>query len=397
MTESTRAAARHPGDPSDGPPLRLLFWETTAGCNLDCVHCRRLEVSHELMKNDLTTVQGKRLIDQVAAVGRPVLVFSGGEPLMRPDVFELAEYAKAKGLLIALASNGTMIDAAVAGRIAQVGFDRVSMSLDGANAETHDGFRGLPGAFDQTMQAFEHLRNASVATQINCTIAKHDKDQIEAVLRLGEKVGAVAVHYFLLVPVGCGEEIAEEQMLDADEVEARLRLIDKLQQSTDLQIKPTCAPHYYRIIRQQAREENRPQPHSHPHGPHGSLHSITKGCLAGSAVCFVSHEGDVFPCGYLPVRAGNVLRQDFGEIWRSSRVFQEMRDEDLLSGKCGCCEFKRVCGGCRARAFYEFDDYLAEEPYCAYEPSNSRQASTARSKSTPPETSTTGQSPTSAT
>jgi radical SAM protein with 4Fe4S-binding SPASM domain len=387
--------------PATAPPLRLLFWETTAGCNLECVHCRRLDVSHELMKSDMSTAEGRTLIDQVASVGRPVLVFSGGEPLMRPDIFDLAAHAKSRGLLIALATNGTMVDAQVARRIAEAGFDRVSASLDGADAETHDRFRGLAGSFAQTMTGLAHLRDAGVATQVNCTIAKHNKDQIEAVLRLAERVGAVAAHYFLLVPVGCGEEIAEDQMLSTQEVEERLNWIARLERTTTLQIKPTCAPHYYRIIRQQARAEGRPQPAApgrhpggpphgpggmpapmpavsggsaaghpggHPGGSGGSLHSITKGCLAGTAVCFVSHDGDVFPCGYLPVAAGNVRRQNFADIWRDSTIFNEFRDPSTLTGKCGRCEYKMVCSGCRARAYYEYGDYLAEEPYCAFEP-----------------------------
>lgn len=346
-------------------PIRLVFWETTAGCNLECAHCRRLDVSRELMKTDLTTAEGMRLIDQIAETGHPVLVFSGGEPLMRPDIFELAAHARSRGLIMALASNGTLIDQPLARRIAEAGFDRVSVSLDGADAETHDRLRMQAGSFDKTLAALDHLRQLSVATQINCTIARHDKDQIEPVLRLAERAGAVAVHYFLLVPVGCGEQIADDQMLDSQEVEERLRLIDNLQQTTSLQIKPTCAPHYYRIIRQQAREQNRPRS---GHGQHGALHSITRGCLAGTAVCFVSHEGKVFPCGYLPVEAGDVRRTSFGEIWRGSELFRQLRDFSLLTGKCGICPFKNVCGGCRARAFYEFSDYLAEEPFCAYEP-----------------------------
>jgi AdoMet-dependent heme synthase len=352
----------------DAPALRLVFWETTAGCNLECVHCRRIDVSHELMKTDLTTEEGKRLIDQIAGVGRPVLVFSGGEPLMRPDLFELATHAKSRGLLMALASNGTMIDEPMAIRIAQTEFDRVSVSLDGADSATHDKFRAQAGSFDRAMAALRHLHAHGVETQINCTIARHDKDQIEAVLRLAEQLGAVAVHYFLLVPVGCGEEIAEDQMLDADEVEDRLRLIDRLQQTTGLQIKPTCAPHYYRIIRQQAHEQHRPMPGQAGHPGQGSLHSITRGCLAATAVCFVSHDGKVFPCGYLPVTAGSVREKDFGEIWRHSELFHQLRDFGQLTGKCGICPFKSVCGGCRARAFYQFSDYLAEEPFCAYEP-----------------------------
>ena len=356
------------------PPPRLVFWETTAGCNLECTHCRRLDVSHDLMTNDLTTEEGMRLIDQIAVVGRPVLVFSGGEPLMRPDVFQLAERAKGQCLLTALATNGTLIDRPLATRIAAAGFDRVSVSLDGADAETHDAFRGQQGSFTRATDALKLLRAAGVPTQVNCTIARHNQDQLSAVMELGRQVAAVAVHYFLLVPVGCGEQIAEDQMLDADEVERRLLEIYAIEQRTDLQVKATCAPHYYRILRQQGRKQDRPVAKSggHPGGqghPGGeaALHSVTRGCLAGTAVCFVSHEGKVFPCGYLPAEAGDVRKQTFSEIWNHSSVFADLRDPSKLTGKCGGCPFKTVCGGCRARAFHESGSYLDEEPYCAFD------------------------------
>jgi heme b synthase len=349
------------------PPVRLVFWETTAGCNLECRHCRRLEVSHELAKNDLNTEESKKLIDQIAETGQPVLVFSGGEPLIRPDIFELAGYAKEKNLLTALATNGTMIDMAMAQKIAFAEFDRVSASLDGADAQTHDQMRGLPGSFDSTMRGLKLLHTAEVSTQLNCTIARHNKDQIEKMIQLGEQLGVSAVHYFLLVPVGCGEQIAEEQMLDAEEVEERLERIYELEQKTELQIKATCAPHYYRILRQKGKGAAK-RGHGESDQRKAALHSITKGCLAGSAVCFVSHEGQVFPCGYLPMEAGNVRKQHFRDIWQNSSVFQDLRNPHKLEGKCGHCEFKMVCSGCRARAFYEHGNFLQEEPYCLYEP-----------------------------
>jgi len=378
------------------PSLRLLFWETTAGCNLECIHCRRLDVSRELMKTDMSTAQARRMIADLASFSRCILVFSGGEPLMRPDVFELAARAREQGLLIALASNGTLIDAAMARRIAETGFDRVSVSLDGADAETHDRFRRLPGSFDQAVTGLRHLHAAGVSTQVNCTIAKHDAHQLADVLHLAEAVRADAMHYFLLVPVGCGEEIADDQMLDATEVEERLKELVELAERTSLQIKATCAPHYYRIIRQEAAAKGRPMPKrvgessssefrvqsSEPRSgaatPHSSssgraaMGAITKGCLAGTSVCFVSHQGDVFPCGYLPVPAGNVTRQSLADIWANSEVFARLRDPSLLQGKCGVCEFKQVCAGCRARAFYQYGDLLAEEPVCAYEPARLR-------------------------
>ncbi|MCP4250012.1 MAG: radical SAM protein [bacterium] len=374
------------------PPLRLLFWETTAGCNLECAHCRRLDVSHELMKNDLSTAQARRMIADLAGFSSNILVFSGGEPLIRPDVFELATFAKQQGLIIALASNGTLIDPAMARKIADTGFHRVSISLDGANAATHDGLRMLPGSFTKALDALRHLHEAGVSTQVNCTIARHDAHQLEAVLRTAESVGADAMHYFLLVPVGCGEEIADDQMLDAHEVETRLHELVELAETTDLQVKATCAPHYYRIIRQDAAAKGKPMPkrqaHGHPGGHPGgagraptnggghpgqdrstkAMEAVTKGCLAGTGVCFVSHQGDVFPCGYLPTTAGNVTQQSIRDIWATSEVFAQLRNPNLLGGKCGPCEFKHVCAGCRARAFYQYGDFLAEEPVCEYVP-----------------------------
>jgi radical SAM protein with 4Fe4S-binding SPASM domain len=368
---------------TDVPPLRLLFWETTAGCNLECSHCRRLDVSHELMRTDMTTVQARQMIDELAAFARCILVFSGGEPLMRPDVFDLAAHARAKELLIALASNGTLIDWPTARRIADTGFHRVSVSLDGADAATHDSFRKLPGSFRLAIEGLRNLREVGVSTQVNCTIARHNAHQLGDVLKLAESLGADAMHYFLLVPVGCGEQIADDQMLDGPQVEQRLREIYDLEQATTLQVKATCAPHYYRVIRQEAKAKRRRDEEiadsaelSTPHSAlsthssaHAAMGAVTKGCLAGTAVCFVSHEGDVFPCGYLPVSAGNVTKQSLAEIWAGNSVFASLRDPGLLEGKCGCCEYKNVCAGCRARAFYQFGDFLAEEPYCEFTPS----------------------------
>jgi radical SAM protein with 4Fe4S-binding SPASM domain len=373
------------------PILRLVFWETTAACNLECVHCRRLDVAREMSKLDMTTEQACKMIDRLADFARPILVFSGGEPLIRPDLFQLAEQARGRGLMIALATNGTLIDPAMASRITAAGFDRVSISLDGADAATHDAFRQLAGSFDRAMGGLRHLHEQGVPTQVNCTIARHNAGQMPDVLKLAERVGAVAAHFFLLVPVGCGEQIAENQMLSGQEIEDLLGQLYELSRSSPLQVKATCAPHYYRIVRQQrSRTTNSiptqdervggtvggrascppagATPAAQSPGQGHPMHAMTRGCLAGTGVCFVSHTGEVFPCGYFPVKAGNVLEQDFAEIWQQSEVFERLRDQKLLTGKCGRCHFKGVCGGCRARALYEFGDYMAEEPFCVYQP-----------------------------
>ncbi|MFQ5714336.1 MAG: heme b synthase [Candidatus Scalinduaceae bacterium] len=343
--------------------LRLVFWETTAGCNLECIHCRRLDVSTQLAKDDMTTEESYKFIDALAETAKPILVLSGGEPLFRPDIFDIAKYALKKGLTVALATNGTLVDEVMAKKIVEAGVSRVSISLDGADAETHDSFRKLKGSFEKAIKGFNHLKKLGMSMQINCTIAKHNSHQLQDLYNLCLKLGAEAMHIFMLVPVGCGVEIADDQMLEPERYEYILNQFYDLSKEAKIQTKATCSPHYFRIMRQRAKEEGitiTPKTHG--------MAAMTKGCLAGTGVCFVSHKGEVFPCGYLPVNAGHVKKQPFKEIWKDSPVFMKLREPDLLGGKCGECEYKKVCEGCRARAFYETGDYMAEEPYCIYKP-----------------------------
>ncbi len=363
------------------PAPRLVFWETTAGCNLRCIHCRRITVADKLLPQDLRTAEAYEMIDNLASAGRPILVLSGGEPLFRPDIFDIAAYASSAGLIVALATNGTLIDRDVAQKLQEAGVRRVSVSFDGADAPTHDIFRG-PGAFDRALEGIGHLRVVGLPYQINTTVARHNVHQMPETLALAEEIGAVALHLFLLVPVGCGVEIADDQQITPEEYEAVLNWMYDAEMSSALELKATCAPHYFRVVRQQQAEERRqglirPGPQSlrrqkeagggHPGGGH-PMNAMTKGCLAGTGVAFVSHRGEVFPCGYLPVEAGNIRRQPFQTIWQESELFGQLRSPDLLGGKCGVCEFKQVCSGCRARALGMTGDYLGEEPFCTYEP-----------------------------
>lgn len=361
MPESVRHGPRPAGRGQDA--LRLVFWETTAGCNLECIHCRRLDVAREMMRSDLTTQEAYRLVDQIAEVGSPILVLSGGEPLIRPDILEIARHARSRGLTVSLATNGTLITAKLARAIKAAGMARCAVSLDGAKAETHDQFRRQLGSFHKALEGIALLRWAGIPVQVNTTVARHNVDELEAIHDLAVQIGAVALHAFLLVPVGCGVQIAEDQMLSPEGYEAVLHRFYDLAERGRLQCKATCAPHYYRVVRQRAAAQGK---HVVP-VQHG-MAAMTKGCLAGSAVCFVSHKGEVFPCGYLPVEAGNVRRERFGDIWRLSPIFASLRDPACLDGKCGACEFIHVCSGCRARAYYATGDYLAEEPFCVYEP-----------------------------
>lgn len=341
---------------------RLVFWETTTACNLKCVHCRACPIDQR-SPEDLTTDESKKLIDQIAAVAKPVLVLSGGEPLTRPDIFEIASYGNEAGLKIALATNGTLVTPEIAREIRDSGIQRVSVSIDGATAESHDKFRRLPGAFDDAWRGVEYIKAVGVPFQINTTITKHNIAQIQDILDLAVERGASALHIFLLVPTGCGKEISDDEMIDPTEYERVLNWFYDRSKDVKIGLKATCAPHYFRIMRQRARAEGiKITPETH------GFEAMTKGCLAGSAVCFVSHKGEVYPCGYLPVSAGNVREQDFRDIWENSQVFKDLREEDNLHGKCGICEYRRVCMGCRARAYAYTGSYLEPEPYCVYEP-----------------------------
>jgi heme b synthase len=370
--------------PTAYPPPRLIFWETTAGCNLACIHCRRITVADQLLPQDLTTEEAFDLIDQIAAFARPIFVLSGGEPLFRQDIFAIARYASDAGLIVALATNGTLIDASVAHRIQASGIRRVSVSFDGADAHTHDIFRG-PGAFQAALDGMAHLRRAGVPYQINTTVARHNLHQMPETLALAKELEATALHLFLLVPVGCGVEISEDQQITPEEYEQVLNWLYDAEMEGGIELKATCAPHYFRIMRQRQAEERRrgiirERPASHGRQVHAGNHSgahlggrhpmnaMTKGCLAGTGVCFVSHRGQVFPCGYLPLEAGDIRKQPFQQIWESSPLFADLRDPDLLEGNCGLCEFKGVCGGCRARAYGTTMAYMGEEPFCTYVP-----------------------------
>jgi len=377
---------------------RLIFWEVTKGCNLRCIHCRATatELSSPL---DLPTAQALNLIEQVSQYAQPILVLSGGEPLFRADIFELARLATERGLRVALATNGTLVTKEVARRIVDAGVRRVSISLDGANAATHDAFRGIPGAFYAALKGFRNLQELGMSLQINMTIARHNAHELPAVLELAKSMGADALHTFLLVPVGCGVDIAAEQMVPAAEYEQILNWFYDRSQEGEIELKATCAPHYFRVMRQRRAAQRRassaslPRPDTgaigptdiplpgstgmalHPHtaraaaeGHPEGMHAVTKGCLAGTGVCFISHQGEVYPCGYLPVLAGDLRQQSFAEIWENSAVFQQLRDTENLKGKCGRCEFRNICMGCRARAFAATGDFLGEEPFCIYEP-----------------------------
>ena len=406
---TTANGAGQPSNHGNQNKPRLVFWELTKGCNLRCIHCRA-SATELSSPSDLSTQAALDIINQIAAVSSPILVLSGGEPLFRSDIFQLARYGTDKGLRVALATNGTLVTKQVARKIVDSGVKRVAISLDGSDALTHDTFRGIPGAFDAAITGFRNLKDLGMSVQINTTIARHNAHQLPQVLELAKSIGADALHTFLLVPVGCGVDIAAEQMVPPEEYERMLNWFYDRSLEGGIELKATCAPHYFRVVHQRRAAEHRSAaaaqaaqpiqeaaPHSHigptdmtmpgstgielkPHGigkavGHPGTHpsdmsAMTKGCLAGTAVCFISNQGEVYPCGYLPALAGDLKKQRFADIWENSVVFNQLRDPNNLKGKCGCCEFRNVCMGCRARAFAATGNYLDEEPFCVYEPKN---------------------------
>lgn len=372
---------------------RLVFWELTTGCNLSCIHCRASAT--ELMSpDDLSTSECLRIVDDLAQYAPFILVLSGGEPLWRRDVFEIASRATQHGIRVALGTNGTLVDEAMADRIKESGIVRVAISLDGTDRATHDSFRGHDGAFESAIRGIRCLQNVGISTQINTTVSRHNAHQLPEMVELAKSLKVDAFHLFLLVPVGCGLTIAKDQSVSAEEAERILNWYYDRSLDCGMELKATCAPQYYRIARQRRAEARRAgevvpdlmprplqaggqpgeaqpatgHPGGHSAGHPTGLNQMTRGCLAGSGVCFISHKGVVQPCGYLPLEAGDLRRQGFQEVWESSKLFAELRDPDVLEGKCGCCEFKLVCLGCRARSYGVTGNWKGEEPFCVYEP-----------------------------
>ena len=276
---------------------------------------------------------------------------------MRPDIYELARYAVDLGLKAALATNASLITEEAAFRLKDSGIGLAAVSIYGPTAEMHNRFCGSRGAFEKTMAGIKNLKMAGIDLQINTTVTKINLMELEAIGDLALSLGAVSYHPFFLVPTGRGRSIKGDEISPWEYEEAFNRLYD-LQSKLPLHIKVTCGPHYYRILHQRRDDV--------------SSNTIQKGCLAGQSVCFISYKGEVFGCGYLPITAGDLRKEGFKTIWFESELFKTLRDESKIEGKCGACEFKSLCGGCRARAYEATGSYLQEEPECVYQPLTAR-------------------------
>ncbi len=354
------------------PKPNLVAWEITRSCNLFCAHCRSSSTTGAY-ENELSTGECLRLIDGILEISKPVIILSGGEPLLRQDFFPIAKYATEKGLRVVIGTNGTLITDEVAAKLKTIPISRVAVSIDFPVPELQDKFRGQAGAFQAAMAGIKRLRQADIEVQINSTITRLNIRYLDKLLNLALKAGAVAFHPFMLVPTGRGKAL-EAAELSPKEYEQTLNWVyDKQKElGNGIFFKPTDAPHYQRIVRQRDGRANTQgvllDEKSVTKAGKDATNSMTRGCLAGTGFCFISHSGKVQGCGYLNVEAGDVREKSFSEIWMNSTLFRELRDLSNIKGKCSLCEYKMVCGGCRARAYESTGDYLEAEPYCIYEP-----------------------------
>ncbi len=343
------------------PPLRLLAWETTRRCNLACLHCRAAAGSGPY-PGELSTAEGIALLEDLRAMGQMVVILTGGEPLLREDIYDLAALGAELGHRMVMAVNGTLLTPEAAARLRDAGIQRLSISLDGATAASHDRIRAVPGAFAGALSGIAACREANLPFQVNTTVTRANLAELPALYELAIELGAAAHHVFVLVPTGRGELIREE-LVSTEEYDKTLHWLLERQKEGRLHLKPTCAPQFYRLWREDAKgrgEKITPATHG--------MEAMTKGCLGGQGFAFVSYRGEVQPCGYLELMAGDIRQTPFSEIWAASPLFQQLRAVDSYTGKCHRCHYRKVCGGCRARALAVLGDVLAEDPICPYEP-----------------------------
>ncbi|HEY0972058.1 MAG TPA: TIGR04053 family radical SAM/SPASM domain-containing protein [Gemmatimonadales bacterium] len=351
----------------------LVIWETTQACDLACIHCRASAIPRRDPR-ELTTDEAKRLIDTVRRFGRPLFVLTGGDPLKRPDTVEIVRYGAAAGLRMAMTPSGTpLMTPAVLGALRDAGLSRLAVSLDGSTAALHDHFRGVAGSWAWTIAMLEAARELGLSTQINTTISSHNVHDLEPLIELMERLGIALWSVFFIVPTG---RARPEDLASAEEFERTFHRLYDLSATAPFDIKTTAAPHYRRVILQRQRAERRAGERDEAPIPitGGIGFSLAdgvgraKGVNDGDGFVFVSHRGDIYPSGFLPLAAGNVRTDDLVDVYRNHELFRALRDRDRLKGKCGVCEYRSVCGGSRARAWAMTGDPLEADPLCAYVP-----------------------------
>jgi len=360
----------------------LVIWETTQACALACTHCRA-SAQPNRDPLELTTAEGEKLARDTAEMGTPLLIFTGGDPTNRPDLLDLIRYGKAQGLRVATIPAAT--DCLTRERVfalKDAGLEQMALSLDQPRAELHDAFRGTPGAFARTMAAIEWAHEASLPLQINTTLCGTTAPHFSEMAALVERLGIVFWEVFFLVPVGRGALLSG---LTAEQCESLFETIYRIQKKGTFIVKVTEAPHYRRFVAQQETiaaahaqgPEHMPALLTRSEGPGHTVGLAPRGVNAGNGFLFVSHQGEIYPSGFLPLSAGNVRKDSLAEVYRTSPLFRRLRDPDTLTGRCGRCEYRRICGGSRSRALALTGDPFRTDPWCGYEPRDATKDSTA--------------------
>ncbi|MBT8172037.1 radical SAM protein [Candidatus Bathyarchaeota archaeon] len=347
----------------------VISWNMTLKCNLKCAHCY-INAEDTKLPDELSTDAAKMLIHQITEVSRPLLILSGGEPLLREDIYEIIKYGADRGLRMGMGSNGMLIDDEVARKLKKAGMWTVAISLDSSVPERHDEFRGVKGCWKYAVNAIKALKKSGIEVQVNCTVTQENYDEVDDIMALAEELGVNNFHLFFMVPTGRGTNIKD---ITAQMYEDMIRKTLVKTKKYKLNVKPSCAPQFMRVAKEMGIDMSR----------------WIRGCMAGLYYCRIYPSGEVTPCPYMPVSLGNIREKSFKDIWFNSTVFSALRDFNQLKGKCGVCQYNSVCGGCRARAYgvttknMDFcgalheptemhGDYLADDPWCIFKPNDSK-------------------------
>lgn len=345
-----------------------VIWEMTRACDLRCVHCRA-DAQPLRDRSELTTDEGRTLLGQIRDLGSPVFVITGGDPLKRPDLFELIDHGVAIGLNVAVTPSGTpLFTPGAVRRLHDAGVKRIAVSLDGPTAAVHDEFRQQPGSYGWTVAGIRAAAERGLPVQINTTVTRRTREQLPAMAALVRELGAVMWSVFFLVTVG---RARTADQLEPDEYEEIFGYLYELSKASPFAVRTTAAPHYRRYVLQQQRQEKRDGVATGPQARVAGMVDMPRalrGVTDGNGLAFISHTGEVFPSGFLPILAGSIRQTPLADIYREAPIFRQLRDTAHLEGKCGLCEFRHVCGGSRARAYAVTGNPMAPEPFCIYEP-----------------------------
>lgn len=323
----------------------IISWNTTKACNLKCEHCYRDAGGKD--RDELSPAEGKELLSEIAKAGFKIVILSGGEPLLRPDIYDLIRHAASLGMRPVLGTNGTLFTPQIIENLKAAGCARAGISLDSTDKKVHDAFRKMDGAWEATVNAMKLCAKMDFDFQVHTTVTKRNDKNVLAITDFVQARGAKAHHIFFLVPTGRGKEISDV-FISAAEIDEVLRKILAKQKEISMELKPVCAPQFVPLAKSMGLDLR-----------------FQRGCLAGTSYCCILPNGDVHPCPYLPLEVGNVRKEKFSELWKNSPVFLKMRTLEY-AGYCGPCANKASCGGCRARAFHGLDDYMAQDPECPF-------------------------------